>query len=202
MGIYLVFILLVGYGIYDAIKNTRLNFVKTVYFHKPIYWVFSFLVLIFMFVIIIPMSTFFDGTFLDNTLFHIVGLVGKEEKANIVAKPMEFSKFVFIPYYIILLWVLPMFAHLEEKQYRSEIVNWGEGVKYSIYFGLIHLIMGIPFWVAIPLSIMGFVYFLVYRHFRLNKNYSNEDATMMSTIVHARYNIILISLVVLALTIS
>jgi hypothetical protein len=199
MAIYLIFILLVGYGVYDAIKNTRISFIKKVYLHKPIHWVSSFLLLIFLFLIIIPLYNIFNDTILDYSLYNIFGVNNKEENANIVTKPMEFSKYVFIPYYLLLLYVLPMFAHLEEKQYRSGITDWYNGVKYSIAFGLIHLIMGISFWIVIPLSVMGFVYFLVYRYFRLNKQYSDEDATMMSTIIHARYNILLISLLVLVL---
>lgn len=199
MGIYLVFILLVGYGIYDAIKNTRLTFIKKVYLHKPMHWGTSFLLLVFLFLMVIPMANIFQDTIFSNSLYYVFGISSKGESANVVTKPMEFSAYVFMPYYLLLLWVLPMFAHIEEKQYRSDITDWYGGVKYSIFFGLIHLIMGIPFWSVIPLSIMGFVYFLIYRYYRLNKQYSDEDATMMSTIVHARYNILLMSLLVLIL---
>lgn len=93
---------------------------------------------------------------------------------------------------------VPAFAFIEEKMFRagSERRTTVGNTLQSVVFGLVHMVMGIPFAGAIAISFAG--WFFTKRY--LNVYSSTNDvqvALMASTARHAAYNIVLMSILLL-----
>lgn len=85
---------------------------------------------------------------------------------------------------------VPYLAHIEELSYREPYIDkgWGQGVKGSLIFGLMHLIMGIPLAVALALSIGGVTFLYV----------AKKKGIMESTYLHSAYNLTVLTLIIAA----
>lgn len=123
------------------------------------------------------------------------------------------SAVVVTSFWIVLLLCLPYLALLEEKKYRSNYFGTKERIYQSIKFGFVHMIVGIPLFAAIILCFVGWIFSVKYVK-GFNAVYNREDSLDLdikmlkseengineSTSLHAKYNLILITLVyVLAL---
>ncbi|MDH5442465.1 MAG: CPBP family glutamic-type intramembrane protease [Candidatus Nomurabacteria bacterium] len=130
-----------------------------------------------------------------------------EGGGNIAIAPiMEGAKYSFqliriLPpiFLFFLLVALPFFAKAEEEAFRHGYEDWRGIVIQSIKFGLIHLLVGIPIYAFIPLSIAGFFFGYKYkRAFEKSRNKgtdvycSREEGVLASTAYHTLYNSILI----------
>lgn len=89
-------------------------------------------------VLVIPITESRDS---DNPIFHLLG-------------------FGFL---LLVIWVLPFLAKMEEDIFRRGKIELNEITKNSILFGLIHLLVGIPLAAGIALINTGFFYAYIYR---------------------------------------
>jgi len=98
---------------------------------------------------------------------------------------------------------LPLFAEAEERMFRlgaEHRTTWGR-IRRSVEFGLAHAIIGIPIGAALGLSVGG-MYFTD-RYLRTYRRTGDARAAMAeSTRAHLGYNITVIVIVIVGLTLS
>ena len=97
---------------------------------------------------------------------------------------------------------LPLFAHAEERMFRTGAESWSPRRRTLkvVQFGLVHALIGIPIGVALALSIGGAYFMAAYlRCFRATG--SRAEATLESARAHTVYNATIVSLV-LALVVA
>jgi len=98
---------------------------------------------------------------------------------------------------------LPLFAEGEERVFRygaEKRTKWGR-VRRSVEFGMAHALIGIPIGAALGLSVGG-MYFTS-RYMRTYRRTNNPFAAMAeSTRAHLAYNLTVVAMVVVALTVS
>lgn len=84
---------------------------------------------------------------------------------------------------------LPLFALAEERMFRRGAEHWPlrRRAWKVVWFGLVHLIIGIPIAVALALSTGG-VYFMAVYLRRYRVAHDQRDAVMEATTAHATYN--------------
>lgn len=105
-----------------------------------------------------------------------------------------------LSFVVLLLPALPLFAHAEERIFRTGAESWSTGrrVAKTLQFGLVHALIGIPIGAALALSIGGTYFMLVYlRAFAATR--SARAATMASTTAHTAYNACIVASVAIAL---
>jgi hypothetical protein len=98
---------------------------------------------------------------------------------------------------------LPLFAHAEERLFRTGAEGWSTGKRASkvVQFGLVHALIGIPIGAAMALSVGGAYFMRVYLH-RFALTASSADATLESATAHTVYNGIIIAIVIVALVVA
>jgi hypothetical protein len=98
---------------------------------------------------------------------------------------------------------LPLFAHAEERMFRTGAEYWSTGHRLFkvVQFGLVHAVIGIPIGAAIALSIGGAYFMNVYLR-QYAKSGSSNDATLESTTAHTVYNGVIIAVVVIAVVLA
>jgi len=102
-----------------------------------------------------------------------------------------------------LLFAIPFLAEGEEQIFRKGYYTWGKMLQRSIYFGLIHLVVGVPFSVAITLIIPGM--FFAHKYQRtykkllptMKKKEAVHEAVLVSTTYHTLMNSILITYLII-----
>ena len=102
-----------------------------------------------------------------------------------------------VPYYgvlfcLLLFMVMPAVAEAEEHIFRKGTKTWKQGIKRSIIFGLVHMIVGIPLAAGIGLIIPGL--FFTEMYFR--------GGTYLSTKAHFQHNLIVCILLLVLTLIS
>lgn len=105
---------------------------------------------------------------------------------------------------VLLIPALPLFAHAEERMFRTGAEAWSgpKRVLKCLQFGLIHALIGVPIGVAVALSVGGAYFLGVYlRAYR--RSGSSRRATLESTRAHTAYNgfIMVLVLVLVVLTV-
>jgi hypothetical protein len=103
----------------------------------------------------------------------------------------------------LLLPALPLFAHAEERIFRTGAESWSlrRRAWKVLQFGLVHALIGVPLAAALAISIGGAYFMRVYlRAYRAFP--SQREATLESTTAHTVYNAIVIALVVLAIVLD
>jgi hypothetical protein len=103
----------------------------------------------------------------------------------------------------LLLPALPLFAHAEERMFRTGAEHWStqRRVLKTVQFGLVHALIGIPIGAAIALSIGGGYFMRAYLR-EYARTRSTEQATLESATAHTVYNGVIISIVILAIVLS
>lgn len=112
------------------------------------------------------------------------------------------SYLIVLLFWFILSLALPYLARTEEEIFRSGFFSVKSRIVSNFKFGLIHMIMGVPLFVALLLSVVGYTFSFFYtREFKrqcfLGSDYNeaNENAIFVATSIHTKYNFILITLV-------
>ena len=94
-----------------------------------------------------------------------------------------------IVFLLLVMPALPLFALAEERMFRRGAEHWSlrRRAWKVVWFGLVHLLIGIPIAVALSLSVGGVYFMTVYlRRFRASRD--QRDAVMEATTAHATYN--------------
>jgi hypothetical protein len=113
------------------------------------------------------------------------------EGTNINVAPVDIRWFGFV--FLVLFAInLPYFAYQEEMWFRNDLTTWREAIAWSILFGLVHCIVGVPIGAGVALSIGG----LWFSHCYFT---GGVDWAMLN---HTTYNLIVVSIGFVSLTIS
>jgi hypothetical protein len=95
------------------------------------------------------------GKFLNMSWLDLLATKGeKVQHANQMLVGAQIPVFGLV--FVLLLFVnLPRLAAAEEEAYRDGTKDWFHAVPKSILFGLMHLVVGLPVWAGLALSIPG-----------------------------------------------
>ncbi len=128
---------------------------------------------------------------------------GLESPPPLPAAPSHFNwaTLLILLFWLALLLGIPFWARLEERLFRRGANTWRQIGVRSTWFGLAHLLAGIPLIGGVVLILPGFLFACRYkyvrdRHLRQTGNafQSEEAGVRASTADHAVYNAILITL--------
>ncbi len=92
-----------------------------------------------------------------------------------------------IPFVILLFLNLPRLAAAEEESYRLGTKDWLHAIPRSLMFGLMHMVVGVPLWCGLALSVPGLWFTRQYF----------KGGVERSTMAHALYNMILASVLLI-----
>jgi len=98
-----------------------------------------------------------------------------------------------IPYFgvvflILLMLNLPRLAAAEEEEFRQGTKDWWHAIPRSLMFGMMHMVVGVPLWCGLALSIPGMWFTRQYF----------KGGISRSTMTHAAYNLMLASVLFVA----
>lgn len=149
-------------------------------------------------------------TFLSFSWIKLLGGSG----TNLIANPgltEGSSTFAFIGsfiFYFCLIVILPYLAKIEELSFRSQRFSVKERVISSIKFGFVHMIVGVPVFAAILLCFIGYIFSIrykksFYKHYEQYPSFdkSEDEAIDSVTSLHAKFNFIIISLLLITISI-
>ena len=115
----------------------------------------------------------------------------------------DYKWLFLVPIWILFILAVPFWAEFEENAFRRGVHSWRGMTINSIKFGLVHLWAGIPIYVALTLSIPGFLFacrykYAYHRHLKKFKdeNKAQDAGVAASTADHAIYNALLITFLV------
>ncbi|MAG35188.1 MAG: hypothetical protein CL878_02925 [Dehalococcoidia bacterium] len=98
---------------------------------------------------------------------------------SLLLSPLDYA-WLIAPFILLLFFLLPRLAAVEERIFRLGTRNWLDGAFRSVVFGLVHLTMGIPLGAALALSLGGLWF---------TRQYFLGGA-LRSTVHHLAYNLI------------
>ncbi|GAB4138577.1 MAG: hypothetical protein Fur0046_13160 [Cyanobacteria bacterium J069] len=120
---------------------------------------------------------------------------------EVVADQFGWSTVLILLFWLLLLLGIPFWARLEERLFRRGGNTWRQIGVRSTWFGLAHLLAGIPIVGGLVLILPGFLFACRYKYVRDrhlqktgNSFQSEEAGVRASTDDHAAYNAILITL--------
>lgn len=94
---------------------------------------------------------------------------------------------------LLLMLALPKLAIIEEELFREGTGSWPEGIIRSLIFGMVHMIVGVPFGIGLALTIAGLVF--THQYF--------QGGVRLSALTHFHYNLIAVSFLLIgAITFS
>ena len=123
-----------------------------------------------------------------SKLFHAGNGDGK---SNLIFSGLNWKWYavVFLP---VLALAMPRFAQREEVQYRTGTRNWADGSWKSLRFGLVHMLMLIPFGASLALTIAGLWFTRQYF----------KGGTERSTIYHAAFNTVIVAVLFVTILVA
>lgn len=117
----------------------------------------------------------------------LAGLLGKDASgANISTAGINIPV-IGILLCLLIMVQLPSWANAEEKLFREGTKNWIDGLRRSLLFGLVHMIVGVPFGAALALALAGLLF--TYMYFK--------GGVELSTQTHFQYNLALLTILLL-----
>jgi len=97
-----------------------------------------------------------------------------------------------------LILVLPFFAQTEENCFRRGYHTMSEIILQSVYFGLVHLVVGISLSIAVALIIPGFFFAYKYENTyrKLSKVMSKKEASNEAILVSTTYYVMMNTIII------
>jgi hypothetical protein len=113
-------------------------------------------------------------------------------QGNLIFTGVQTWKWYAVVFLPVLALALPRLARREEVKYRAGTRDWRDGCLRSLRFGLVHMIMLIPFGASLALTWGGLLF--TWAYFR--------GGTEASTLYHAAFNTVLVTVLFVAVLIS
>ena len=212
MIIQIISYLLIAWSFFQAWKmfNVEPQLIQKVYFQNLKDWMFAILLVSSVISILFLISSFDIPEFLKFSWLKLIGA----NSTNLIIAPVGtqttsvISIVATIILYCCFVFFLPYLAKLEEMQFRYYVFSRKERIINSIKFGFLHMVVGVPVFAAIILSILGYIFSLkymsTYKKYYQEFEFSevNDLALDSSTSLHAKYNFILITLIFLLITLN
>jgi hypothetical protein len=207
--------LLISLTFYNGYKFFKLEpeLIKEIYFRRAKDYLWAFLLVVFVFTTLIILSNIQLPNFLT---FSWLKLLGAKSGTNLITNPgisgstnQTLQFFGSLIFYSALIFFLPYLAKIEEVQFRSYKISIKDRIISSIKFGFIHMIVGVPVFAALILCIIGYIFSMKYvKSFDRAYNkyqstyFADEEAIYSATSLHAKFNFLIISLVLISIIIS
>jgi hypothetical protein len=170
------------------------------YLTRPMDYLWAFLLVMFVFVTVGVLASIGLPKFMTWSWISMLGSGADAPSGNIMAAPFKSgSVLVITGFWFLLSLALPYLAKGEEEAFRSMIFGTKNRIITSIKFGLVHMIVGVPLFIALILAVVGYIFSIFYvRAFnkaaKADPYSADKVAILASTSVHAKYNFLIITL--------
>ncbi len=195
--------LLIGSALYSSYKDFRKDssLLKTAYFTRPMDYLWSFLMVIGVMTSVVTLASIGLPKFMTWSWISMLGDGSADAPSgNIMAAPFKSGSVLIITgFWFLLSLALPYLAKGEEETFRSLVFGTKNRIVTSIKFGLVHMIVGVPLFVALILAVVGYIFSIFYikafyKAVKVDAKNADEVAVNVSTSVHAKYNFLIITL--------
>jgi hypothetical protein len=195
--------LVIGSALYSSYKDFRKDssLLKMAYFTRPMDYLWSFLMVIGVMVTVVTFASIGLPNFMTWSWISMLGDGSADAPSgNIIAAPFKSGSVLIIAgFWLLLTLALPYLAKGEEQSFRSLVFGTKNRIITSIKFGLIHMVVGVPLFVALVLAIIGYIFSIFYvksfyKAAKVDPYTADEVAVNVSTSVHAKYNFLLITI--------
>jgi hypothetical protein len=194
--------LVIGSALYSSYKDFRKDssLLKMAYFTRPMDYLWSFLMVVGVMVSVVTLASIGLPKFMTWSWISMLGSGADAPSGNIMAVPFKSGSVVIISiFWLVLSLALPYLAKGEEKSFRSLVFGTKNRIITSIKFGLVHMIVGVPLFIALILAVAGYIFSIFYvkafyKAVKVNPYTADEVAVNVSTSVHAKYNFLIITL--------
>ena len=195
--------LVIGSALYSSYKDFRKDssLLKVSYFTRPMDYLWSFLMVIGVMTSVITLASIGLPKFMTWSWISMLGSEGADAPSgNIMAAPFKSGSVLIIGgFWLLLSLALPYLAKGEEETFRSLVFGTKKRIITSIKFGLIHMIVGVPLFIALILAVAGYIFSIFYvkafyKAAAVDPYSADKVAILVSTSVHAKYNFLIITL--------
>ena len=194
--------LVITHTLYGAYKDFRKDssLLKNTYVKRPLDYFWAFLMMIGVITSVITLANIGLPKFMTWSWLDLLdsGVEGGKS-GNLITAPLKSKSITIITaFWLLLSLALPYLAKSEEQLFRSMVFGTKKRIFTNIKFGLVHMIVGVPLFVALVLAVAGFVFSIFYvnafsKAAKVNAETADEVATNVSTSVHAKYNFLIIT---------
>jgi membrane protease YdiL (CAAX protease family) len=174
---------------------------KNAYVKNKIDYLWAFLLVMFVFVTIGTLASIGLPKFMTWSWISMLGDGGANTPSgNIMAAPFKSGSVLIITgFWFLLTLALPYLAKGEEEGFRSLVFGTKKRIITSIKFGLVHMIVGVPLFVALILAVAGYIFSIFYvkafnKAAKVDPYSADKVAILASTSVHAKYNFLIITI--------
>lgn len=202
MVLNIISFLIISLTLYTAFKDYRKDssLIKKVYFERPLDYLWAFLMFVGVSILVISFMSFTLPKFITWSWFTLFS--DDKSGGNVITTAFNGQSIVFIVlFWSILALALPYLAKGEEEIFRSNVFGIKKRILVNLKFGLLHMIMGVPLFVAFILAIVGYFYSIIYvttfdKHSKMGLDFEkcNDYAVDASTSVHTKYNLIIVTI--------
>jgi hypothetical protein len=195
--------LVIGSALYSSYKDFRKDssLLKVSYFTRPMDYLWSFLMVIGVMTSVITLASIGLPKFMTWSWISMLGSEGADAPSgNIMAAPFKSGSVLIIGgFWLILSLALPYLAKGEEETFRSLVFGTKKRIITSIKFGLVHMIVGVPLFIALILAVVGYIFSIFYvktfyKAAAVDPYSADKVAILASTSVHAKYNFLIITI--------
>jgi len=195
--------LVIGSALYSSYKDFRKDssLLKMAYFTRPLDYLWSFLMMLGVMTTVITLTSVGLPKFMTWSWISMLGDGSADAPSgNILAAPFKSGSVIIISiFWLLLALALPYLAKGEEKVFRSLVFSTKKRIITSIKFGLIHMVVGVPLFIALILAVVGYIFSIFYvkafkKAAKVDPYTADEVALNVSTSVHAKYNFLIVTI--------
>ena len=194
--------LVIGSALYSSYKDFRKDssLLKMAYFTRPLDYLWSFLMMIGVMTTVVTLASVGLPKFMTWSWISMLGSGADVPSGNILAAPFKSGSVIIIGiFWLLLTLALPYLAKGEEEGFRSLVFGTKKRIIASIKFGLVHMIVGVPLFVALILAVAGYIFSIFYvkafnKAAKVDPYSADKVAILASTSVHAKYNFLIITI--------
>jgi len=194
--------LVIGSALYNSYKDFRKDssVLKMAYVKNKIDYLWAFLLVMFVFITVGILASVGLPKFMTWSWISMLGSGADAPSGNIMAAPFKSgSVLVITGFWFLLSLALPYLAKGEEQAFRSLVFGTKKRIITSIKFGLVHMIVGVPLFIALILAVVGYIFSIFYvkafnKAAKVDPYSADKVAILASTSVHAKYNFLIITL--------
>lgn len=194
--------LVIGSALYNSYKDFRKDssVLKNAYLKNKTHYLWAFLMVIGVMATVITLASIGLPKFMTWSWISVFSDgSANAPSGNIVAAPFKSGSILIISgFWFLLSLALPYLAKSEEEAFRSLVFGTKERIITSIKFGLIHMIVGVPLFIALILAVIGYIFSIFYvnafnKAAKVDPYSADSVAVLASTSVHAKYNFLIVT---------
>lgn len=190
----------IGFSLVSAYKDFRkdTSLLKFVYLSRPLDYLWSFLMVLGVMTSVIFLANAGLPKFMTWSWISLIS-DSKSQGGNLITAPLVSNSIAVVAgFWLLLSLSLPYLAKSEEEMFRSMTFGTKKRIVTNIKFGLVHMIVGVPLFVALVLAVCGFIFSIFYikafkNACKVNPETADSVATNVSTSIHAKYNFLIIT---------